>query len=237
MTDFSQKTPPAKADQARQRGCGNCQVINCDTRAGSFPEICPTRETADDPNLTQTLEIYKSDQLDARLAKVAASVEADYYCQLTRLEETIVFARRLGYTRIGIASCAGLLKESRTILKIFEAHDLAVKIVCCKVGAVDKLEIGLSDEMKVCPGQNESICNPIMQARYLNAWPSELNVIVGLCVGHDALFIRHAQAPTTLLAAKDRVLGHNPLACVYTSSSYYSRLLDPKTGRLREYTE
>ncbi len=220
------------AEQARRRGCGNCRVLNCDTMAGAFPEVCPTRETAGGTHLAETLQLYQGDQLDARLARAAASVEGEFYCQLTRVEETIAFARRLGVTRVGLASCAGLLKESQTILKIFEAHGLAVKMVCCKVGATDKREIGLPEEMKVCPGNAENVCNPILQARYLNGWPSELNVVVGLCVGHDALFIRHAEAPTTVLAAKDRVLGHNPLAAVYTGGSYYGRLLDPSIGRL-----
>jgi uncharacterized metal-binding protein len=39
-----------------------------------------------------------------------------------------------------------------------------------------------------------------------------LNVIIGLCVGHDSLFIRHSAAPVTYLVVKDRVHGHNPSA-------------------------
>jgi uncharacterized metal-binding protein len=30
----------------------------------------------------------------------------------------------------------------------------------------------------------------------------------------------------TVLVAKDRVLGHNPVAALYTSHSYYSKLTD-----------
>jgi len=51
-----------------------------------------------------------------------------------------------------------------------------------------------------------------------------LNVAVGLCVGHDTLFFQHSAAPVTVLVAKDRVLGHNPVAALYTSRSYYRRL-------------
>jgi len=234
MTDETGKPSSAKAEAARQRGYGNCRVFNCEHLQGSFPEVCPTREVAGGPLLEATLATYKQPGPDAALARAAAEVEGQYYGRLTRVEETIAFARKLGATRLGLASCVGLMGESRTLCKIFELHGLAVKVVCCKIGAQDKLDIGLPDQLKVCPGQRESLCNPILQAEYLNAWPSELNVMVGLCVGHDALFLRHAQAPTTILAAKDRVLGHNPLAAVYTSNFYYRRLMNPDSGRLND---
>lgn len=65
------------------------------------------------------------------------------------------------------------------------------------------------------------------QARILNDAGCDLNVIVGLCVGHDTLFMRHAEAPVTYLVVKDRVLAHNPAAALYTKGSYYKRLLSP----------
>ncbi len=58
----------------------------------------------------------------------------------------------------------------------------------------------------------------------LDAAGTQLNVVIGLCVGHDRLFFMHSQAPTTVLVAKDRVLGHNPVAALYNSHSCYSRL-------------
>jgi enoyl-CoA hydratase/carnithine racemase len=41
---------------------------------------------------------------------------------------------------------------------------------------------------------------------------TDFNVLLGLCVGHDSLFLKYAEAPCTVLAVKDRMLGHNPLA-------------------------
>jgi uncharacterized metal-binding protein len=99
--------------------------------------------------------------------------------------------------------------------------------VLCKVGSVDKTEIGIPDELKVKRGSYEAICNPILQARLLNEQKTDLNVLVGLCVGHDCLFIKHSDAPVTTLITKDRVLGHNPAAALYTSNFYYQRLLQP----------
>lgn len=69
------------------------------------------------------------------------------------------------------------------------------------------------------------MCNPIGQAKLLNDRKTDLNIILGLCVGHDSLFIKYSDAPITVLAAKDRVLGHNPLAAIYTSHSYYNKKL------------
>jgi uncharacterized metal-binding protein len=62
----------------------------------------------------------------------------------------------------------------------------------------------------------------------LAAAGSELNVLIGLCVGHDSLFFQHSKAPVTVLMVKDRVTGHNPAAALYTSRSYYRRLRKPR---------
>ena len=56
---------------------------------------------------------------------------------------------------------------------------------------------------------------------------TDLNVIVGLCVGHDTLFIKHSEAPVTYLIVKDRVLAHNPAGALHAMDTYYRRLLDP----------
>jgi uncharacterized metal-binding protein len=62
------------------------------------------------------------------------------------------------------------------------------------------------------------------QAKLLNDVGTGLNVALGLCVGHDSLFFRNSRSPVTVLVAKDRVTGHNPIAALYTSHSYYRRL-------------
>ena len=62
------------------------------------------------------------------------------------------------------------------------------------------------------------------QALLLAEAGTQLNVVIGLCVGHDSLFFMNSVAPVTVLVAKDRVLGHNPVAALYTAHSYYRRL-------------
>ena len=72
------------------------------------------------------------------------------------------------------------------------------------------------------------MCNPIGQAMFLNEAKTDFNIILGLCVGHDSLFIKYSEAPVTVFAVKDRVLGHNPLAAIYQAESYYKDKLFPE---------
>ena len=69
------------------------------------------------------------------------------------------------------------------------------------------------------------MCNPILQAKQLNAEKTDLDVVIGLCVGHDSLFYKYSDAVVTTLLTKDRVLGHNPVAALYQTRSYYAGLL------------
>jgi uncharacterized metal-binding protein len=72
------------------------------------------------------------------------------------------------------------------------------------------------------------MCNPLRQVKVLDHEKAELSVLSSLRVGHDSLFFKYADAPTTVLAVKDRVTGHNPLAAVYLSHSYYRKLKHPE---------
>ena len=154
----------------------------------------------------------------------AAQVEFEGYCKLTRVEEIMDFARRMGFHKIGIATCVGLIRESRALARILRVHGFAVFGVACKAGAVDKTAVGIDP---ACHAVGKNMCNPIFQAKRLNREGTELNIVVGLCVGHDSLFYRYSDALVTTLVAKDRVTGHNPAAVLYQLDSYYKRLLIP----------
>lgn len=147
-----------------------------------------------------------------------------------RVEETMQFARKMGYHKLGIAFCIGLDNEARVLDRMLENHGFQVVSVCCKVGRVDKERIGLKREEMIVGKRGymcyESMCSPIAQAEILNSEGVDLAILLGLCVGHDTLFIKYCRVPMTVLAVKDRVFGHNPLAAIYLSSSpYYSRLM------------
>lgn len=203
--------------------CPECRTTACcECENGPFPKDCPTRELDND----SLLKAY-DESPDADLARQAARVEAAGYGRLTRLEETMDFARRSGFSRLGLAHCIGLQREAAVVRRVLAANGFVVEAVACKAGAIPKEAIGLSDDDKLTPGEFESMCNPIGQARALADAGTQLNVLMGLCVGHDSLFFRHSEAPVTVLAVKDRVLGHNPLAAVYLADSYYHDRLFP----------
>jgi len=73
---------------------------------------------------------------------------------------------------------------------------------------------------KSCHVTGVNMCNPVMQAKYLNKNKTDLNVLIGLCVGHDSLFYKYAEAPVTTLVSKDRVLAHNTAAALYQADKY-----------------
>jgi uncharacterized metal-binding protein len=110
---------------------------------------------------------------------------------------------------------------------ILESHGFEVVSVACKNGNIPKEELGIADNEKIRPGQFEALCNPIAQAELLNGHGCEFNVVMGLCIGHDSLFFKYAKGLTTVLVAKDRVLGHNPVAALQLADSYYSRVWGP----------
>jgi uncharacterized metal-binding protein len=151
-----------------------------------------------------------------------------------RIQEIGEFARKMGYTRLGLVFCVGLSKEAMIVNQLLKRQGFETVSVVCKVGSVPKEEIGLKESEKVFIGEYESMCNPILQAAIVNDAKTDFNILLGLCVGHDSLFFKYAEAPTTVLAVKDRVTGHNPLGAVYLSGNYYSWLNESSSGPTRE---
>jgi uncharacterized metal-binding protein len=209
---------------AASASCSDCRHLNCYRHETQYPGFCPTEILPDDAR-ADLVALYGGDGDDAAIAKAAAEVEGQYYGKINRIEETVAFARRMNYARIGIATCLGLIEETRTLTKILRLAGFETAAALCKVGSIDKTEIGIAEALKIKQGGFEACCNPVLQARLLNAENTDLNIIMGLCVGHDILFSRHSEAPVTTLVVKDRLLGHNPVAGLYTTRSYSGRLL------------
>jgi uncharacterized metal-binding protein len=210
-------------DEKRNLSCVQCGIFNCTRLENTFPDFCLTTENLCEAEATR--KIYQEDEVAKTIARVAGEIEGLYYGKSTRVEEIILFAKKMGMHKIGIACCMGLINEAKIFARILEAKGLDNYGVMCKVGAIDKLEIGISASHKVQPECHESICNPILQAKILNKQHTDLNVMIGLCVGHDSLFTKYSAAPVTTLIVKDRVLGHNPVAALYNSNSFYHKLL------------
>ena len=215
-------------NSSRIPNCTHCTVLACQHMPNEKkpPSFCPA--LCNSEILDDVRKVYMSDKEIQRLAVSAAQTEASGYCRDTRIEEIMAFSRRIGASHLGLACCVGTQHEGRLAQEIFTANGFLVSSVICKVGSIPKEDVGLTEEEKIRPGQFESLCNPVAQAMLLADAGTQLNVLVGLCVGHDSLFFLHSKAPVTVLLAKDRVTGHNPAAALYTSHSYYHRLCEPQ---------
>ena len=202
--------------------CAMCSEHNCRKEdAEKLPQNCPGNEKAE---IEKIKELYL-DEENSKLSYNSALVEAEGYCRKTRLEEIIDFANKCGFRKLGLAFCIGLSNEAKILSSILKNNGFEVNSVTCKNSGIPKEFIKIKDSQKLRPGTYEPMCNPIGQAVFLNNIGTELNIILGLCVGHDSLFIKYSDAPVTVFAVKDRVLAHNPMGALYLSDSYYKNKL------------
>jgi uncharacterized metal-binding protein len=221
-----------------QPECAQCTVKEriCLSEKGTGPASCPTINYQ--KTIEKAFQEYERPEVK-EFARMASIQEGECYADRDvrpyilhpikpRIQEVCEFAQKMGYRKLGVAFCIGLSREARMVSDILKAQGFTVASVMCKCGGVPKEAIGVADAEKVRIGEFEPMCNPIIQATILNEEKTDFNVLVGLCVGHDSLFFKYSRAYTTVLIAKDRVLGHNPAAALYTMKSYYARLLRPE---------
>ena len=202
----------------------------CREENGKSPAFCPTHNMPE--LISQSLKEY-SNTLEVReFARQASIQEADGYvnrdlgyenvrASKSRIEEIMEFSEKMNYKRLGLAFCIGLRKEAKIVEKIFSSRGFDVVSAVCKVGRIPKEQIGIGKDQQIVPDTIEAMCNPVLQALILNKEKTDFNVLLGLCVGHDSLFFKYSEALCTVLAVKDRLLAHNPLAAVYNIDSYY----------------
>lgn len=223
---------------AQTPACARCGFKNIDRlcmgEKGRSPADCPTVHHQE--AVEKALEEMKKPEIMA-FARQASIQEAEGYTGRhsaeepikpikPRIKETIEFAQRMDYRRLGMAFCIGLRREARVVESLLTESGFTVVSALCKAGGSPKEVIGVRDDQKIDIGSFEAMCNPIAQAYILNAEETDFNIVIGLCVGHDSLFLKYSQAPCTVLVAKDRLLGHNPLAAIYNIDSYYRSLRD-----------
>jgi uncharacterized metal-binding protein len=117
----------------------------------------------------------------------------------TKLEEIIIYAKRLGYKKIGIAFCVEYEREAKLIYEILSRY-FEVFSVCCKVCGIEKASLGIkrSEEPEF-----EAACNPVAQAMLLNSDLTDLNIMIGLKTGYDILFTQHSEAPAIMLSDQE----------------------------------
>jgi uncharacterized metal-binding protein len=194
--------------------CAKCKVTKCryPESKGGVPDFCAmknypkmiketVRKNWTDPELERINiaweNLLKNDRLSAKTTGQ----------RWTRVEEIIEYAKLLNYKKIGLAFCVAFFEEVKILQDILEKNRFKIVSVCCMAGREGSL-----------------ICNPLSQAEVLNQEETELNIMFGLCVGHDVLFIRHSEADVTPLVIKDRFLDHNPILALRVPL-HYNRLL------------
>lgn len=187
--------------------CASCETKQCRDGKDCFTISSDHRELYNDDNIVE-------------LHRTASAIGARCYGKETRLGEVILLGKELGYRKIGLAFCIGLSEEAKIIDEILSKH-FEVISVCCKVSGINKRDFDLP---QISSESQEVMCNPAGQAQLLNDAETQLNVLCGLCVGHDAIFTKVSDAPVTTLIVKDRVLAHNPAGAVY--SQYVRKQFD-----------
>ena len=225
--------------------CDRCTVMACwpkkPTDILSGPNDCPTKNYPD--IVKKAKEIYMNDPFHRKMQLAGARLEGmssqtppggtEINMKMTRVEELIMFCKMMGYKKIGFAHCIGCIGEAKILSEMFRARGFETVQVNCKVGGIEKGEIGIEEDEKVRMFTFETICNNIAQGLIMNEENTDLNVIVGLCLGHDISFTKVSKAPVTTLIVKDRRTGHSPAAALYQGyppcNFYYGRMGKPKS--------
>ncbi len=199
--------------------CAYCQKHACHKNdLENAPKNCPTKNEQE--RLKDIIKEYKNEE-NYKIAKTSAEVVMDNYGGKPRVKEIVDFCKQMGYKKLGLAFCVGLAKEAMIFAQILTKYGFEVESVICKLGDVNREEIGIKD----C---SVPMCNPIAQAEFLNGEETDFNIVLGLCVGHDTLFFKYSKAPVTVLAVKDRALAHNPLGALYLADGYMKGKIYPK---------
>jgi uncharacterized metal-binding protein len=177
--------------------CAHCDRYACRVgRLDAIPETCPMRGEF------PAFDVLYASERSRLLAYHAARVEAEGYGRWVRVREVVELSRRMGYSRLGIGHCVDTRREAELVARSLEGEGLRVV---------------LSPETEAC--------DPVGQAERFRGELVDLAVVVGMCVGHDALFLRHAAFPVTSLLVRDLRLRHNPVAALYARTGYLKEAL------------
>ncbi len=186
--------------------CGICTVKTCSKGTTDYPINCPTNDEKE--TIAESIDIYRSDVTVNRIMDLANNLAKDDSGEFrSRAEEIVTLVDQMSFKTIGIAFCISMSRQVKQFIKMFSEKNIKIVSVCCKAGGIGIDEIGINAK----PSKFIASCNPITQAEIMNKENTELNIIVGLCVGHDIIFNKYSNAFVTTLVAKDRKHSHNPV--------------------------
>ncbi|MFC2068372.1 DUF1847 domain-containing protein [Chloroflexota bacterium] len=220
-------------DKILEVSCVDCKAGAC------FPDVSSAKKGRREPPLycpanaqkdvgQQALAKYTDKTLE--FARNAALIENSCYAirpdigtaimpMLTlhpRAEEIIMLAKISDYKKLGLAFCIEMQKEAEKYTDILENNSFDVVSVSCKAGAIPKKEIGIAPEEKLYgPDSEETLCSGLIMAELLNSEDTDMNILMGICVGQDSLFHKYADAFSVPFVIMDRVYGGATMEGVY----------------------
>ena len=206
--------------------CANCRVYACmekDKNGGNLPGNCPMR---DSEYMNNIMEAYKDPEIKRfYIVTKTARIPGTAPNFTPRLIGVINMMKKMGYKKIGLAFCVGFKDEADLYSKILRKHGFeVVSVSCCNCG------FNIADHGVPLPKgcDFDAACNPLGQAKLMNRENVEFNLVMGLCAGHDSLFMAHADAMSTVIAVKDPATGHTPTMALYLYNNYYESCFEPK---------
>jgi uncharacterized metal-binding protein len=204
--DHGRFSPPDKADSGvpdeKPSDCIACTNRVC-LQGHSCPHVSiPELEAVEEPTL--------------RILESAWDVALEKERTLCRLAEVVYFALELGCQKVGLAFCEDL-REPAAILTGVLRRFFTVFPVGCRVGSATLSErLGQQTTHSSKESMERDLCDPLGVAEVLNQHRTDLNILVGFCVGTDSVFTQRSDAPVTTIFVKDKSLANNPIGAVYS---------------------
>ncbi len=159
------------------------------------------------------------DPITHQILESSLDVMAEKERTLCRLTELIYFCLGMKYRKIGLAFCIEMFEQTEILAGLLRRF-FRVYPVCCKIGGKHNSDMHIGSTSANSRVDFSNIdCNPIAQARMLNRIETDINIIIGLCMGVDCVFSKESKAPVSTLFVKDKSLAHNPIGALY--SDYY----------------
>jgi len=155
----------------------------------------------------KNIEIPECNKNEEQMLNAAIDIAFEDERKLCRMSEVVYYCLEMKYHRIGIAYCTEPSEATEILVSVLKRF-FDVIPVCCMISGKNR-------------ENGKPSCNPLGQAKVLNIMKTDFNIIVGLCIGADSIFIKESKAPVTTLFVKDKSLANNPIGALY--SDYYLR--------------
>lgn len=161
------------------------------------------------PKYIEGLTLEASDYTIKQSLETTVDINLEPERILCRVAELVYYCLGMQYSHIGLAFCKDLFAETETLTHLLRRF-FKITPICCKVG-------GIPNECSELMGESTNgVCNPMGMAAIFNLLKTDVNIILGLCIGCDIIFTKHSVAPVTTLFVKDKFLANNPIAAMYS---------------------